>query len=193
MRTTGFLALIILVLVSVNSASVSSTGRLAAARSGAAAQSAPSFSSRYTGLTKCGSGMTKAEEREAEEHGSDIPTRCKGQGGYDVFITYSACASSFSLERGEESIPLGMQEVDWKQKTVEWRLANGKPFALIMRVYDYAGTNECAMAGKVVGESLIVRGLKGFEEINETVDARTPNSNIKARDLADKGYARIRP
>jgi len=120
-----------------------------------------------------------------------MPSRCKGFGGYDVFISYSACASSFSLVKGEENISLGMQAVDWKQKTVEWRLANGKPFAIIMRVYDYAGTNECAMGGKIVGESLFVRGLKGFEHIDETVEVKgTPNPNVKARELADKGYAK---
>ena len=156
-----------------------------------ARQAAPTFSSGYTALTKCGSGMTKKEEKEAEEHGSDIPTRCKGYGGYDVYISYSACASNFSLDKGDESIPLGMQAVDWKQKTVEWRLANGKPFAVIMRVYEYKGTNECAMAGKIVGESLIVKGLKGYEHIDGTVNVNgTANPNVKAREIADKGYAR---
>ncbi len=125
-------------------------------------QGATRFSSAYTALTKCGSGMTKKEEKEAESHGSDIPTRCKSYGGYDVYIYYSACSSIFSLEKGEESIPLGMQAVGWNQKTVEWRLANGKPFAFIMRVYDYAGNDECAMAGKITGESLIARGTQGL-------------------------------
>src|SRR6185503_4007186 len=104
-----------------------------------AATQAPKFSSDYTPLTKCGSGMTKKEEREAEEHGSDIPTVCKGPDGYKVDISYSACSSSFSITKGEENISLGMQSVDWKQKTAEWRLANGKPFAIIIRMYDYAG------------------------------------------------------
>lgn len=154
-------------------------------------QATPRFSSAYTALTKCGSGMTKKEEKEAEEQGSDIPTRCKGPGGYYVYISYSACASSFSLEKGEESISLGMQAVDWKQKTVEWRMANGKPFAIIMRVYEYAGDNECAMGGKITGESLMVMGLKGYEHINETVEVKgKPNPNLKARELADKGYAK---
>ena len=53
-------------------------------------QGAPVFSSAYTGLTNCPSGMTKAEEKEAEEHGSDLPSRCKGLGGYVVYISYSA-------------------------------------------------------------------------------------------------------
>jgi len=95
----------------------------------------------------------------------------------------------FSLEKGKESIPLRMQAVDWKQKTVEWRLANGKPFALIMRVYSYAGNEYCGTDGKIIGESLIVRGLKGYEHINVTLNATAPNSNVKARELADKGYA----
>jgi len=53
-----------------------------------------------------------------------------------------------------------MQTVNWKQKTVEWRLANGKPFAVIMRDYKYAGDDLCSTSGKVIGESLIVKGLK---------------------------------
>ena len=136
--------------------------------------------------------MTKKEEREAEKQGSDIPTRCKGYGGYDVYIYYSACASIFTLAKGDENISLAMQAVGWKQKTVEWRLANGKPFAVIMRVYDYAGNDLCTTDGKITGSSLIVKGLKGYE-IDETVDAKsTPNPNAKARELADAAYTKIK-
>lgn len=156
----------------------------------AAAQRPIRFSSAYSPLTKCGSGMTKKEEREAQKQGSDIPTRCKGYGGYDIYIYYSACASIFTLDKGEENIPLGMQALDWKQKTVEWRLANGKPFAVIMRVYEYAGTDLCTTDGKITASSLIVKGLKGYE-IDETVDVKsTPNPNAKARELADQAYAK---
>ena len=80
-----------------------------------------------------------------------------------------------------------MQSVDWKQKTAEWRLADGKPFALIIRMYEYGGNDQCSTAGKITGESLVVKGLKGFEHIDETVKAG-PNANLKARELADKGY-----
>jgi hypothetical protein len=159
-------------------------------KSTASPQAKPVFSSNYTTLLKCGSGMTKKEERESEKNGSDIPSKCKGMGGYSVDISYSACASSFSLTRGDENISLGMQSVGWKQKTVEWRLADGKPFAVIMRVYEYAGDDMCSNGGKIKGESLMVRGLKGFEHIEESVDAKTPNANVKAREIADKGYAR---
>jgi len=178
-------SLILLSLVLNNSKS-------SAQRFAAPAQGATHFSSVYTALTNCGSGMTKKEERAAEKHGSDIPTRCKGFGGYSVDISYSACSSSFSLVKGEENISLGMQAMNWKQKTVEWRLADGKPFAVIMRVYDYAGNDECATGGKITGESLIVRGLKDFE-IDESVDVKsTTNPNVKAREIADKGYAKTK-
>lgn len=156
----------------------------------ARAMAAVRFSSSYTALTKCGSGMTKKEEQEAEEHGSDIPTRCKGFSGYDVYVYYSACSSHISLDRGDESIPLATQAVDWKQKTVEWRMANGRPFAIIMRVYEYSGDDQCSAGGKIIGESLMIKGLKGFEHIDEEFKVKgTPNPNAKARQIADKGYA----
>jgi hypothetical protein len=149
------------------------------------------FSSVYTGLTKCGSGLTKKEEKEAEEHGTDIPTHCKGYGGYAIDISYSACSSLIRAEKGEESIFLATQALGWKQKTVEWRLANGKPFAVIMRVYEYSSDDLCATGGKVIGESLIVKGLTGYDQIDEEVKVKgTPNPNVKARELADKGYAK---
>ena len=191
MRTVLPASIILVGVLLIVSASTSLAKRFVVPASNPAAQGATRFSSAYTALTKCGSGMTKKEEREAERNGSDIPSVCKGLGGYVVDISYSACASNFSLVKGEENIPLGMQSIGFKQKTVEWRLANGKPFALIMRVYEYAGNDLCAMAGKITGESLTVTGLKGFE-ISESVDAKTPNANLKARALADKAYAKIK-
>jgi hypothetical protein len=191
MKPPAILALLILLVSLIGGAPLSSAQRFAPA-SGATAQAATRFSSGYTALTKCGSGMTKKQEKESEAQGSDIPTRCKGYGGYDVYIYYSACSSVFSLEKGDEKISLAEQAIGWKQKTIEWRLANGKPFAIIMRVYDYAGNEQCATGGKITGESLIVKGLKGFEHIDERVKATTPNANLKARELADKAYAKTK-
>lgn len=185
-------AFLILAYLSIVGSVASSTTHFAPLTLVAAAQRPIHFSSAYSPLTKCGSGMTKKEEREAEQQGSDIPTRCKGYGGYDVYIYYSACASIFTLDKGDENISLAMQAVAWKQKTVEWRLANGKPFAVIMRVYDYTGNDLCATDGKITGSSLIIKGLKGYE-IDETVDTKsTPNPNAKARELADQAYAKAK-
>lgn len=158
---------------------------------------APRFSSRYTSLTGrgCGSGMTKKEEREAEKQGSDIPTRCKGPGGYDINIYYSACTSEIQAVKGDNSIPLASQAVNWKQKIVEWRMAQTSanaapvPFAVIIRVYEYAGDDLCATNGKVTREFLIVKGLGGFEHVDEKIEVKkNPNANLQARQLADKKY-----
>jgi hypothetical protein len=184
-------AFTLIILALDGNASMSSAEKFVAPAAPVTIQTATRFSSNYTALTKCGSGMTKQEEKEAEEHGSDIPTRCKGYGGYDIYVSYSACASDIRAEKGAESIQLASQAVDWKQKTVEWRMANRKPFAVILRVYEYGGDDQCATGGKITGEFLVVKGLKGYERIDARVNVKTtPNPNVAARELADKGYAK---
>jgi hypothetical protein len=185
------IALVVLSLAAKNDGANSLAGNSLTTTNTVTAQGPTRFSSVYSALTKCGSGMTKKEERDAEKHGSDIPSRCKGFGGYVVDISYSACASNITVEKGETRIGLAMQTINYTQKTVEWRLANGKPFAVIMRVYEYNGNDLCSTDGKIKSESLVVKGLKGFEHIDEEVKVKgTPNPNAKARELADKGYAK---
>ena len=202
MRISVLLTTIMLVVLSPGgnqSTALSSAERLVAPIPGATqlaqpgsmtVQGATRFSSAYTALTKCGSGMTRKEEREAEARGTDIPSKCRGLDGYYVDVSYSACSSSFDVVKGETSIHVATQTVGWPQKNVEWRLANGKPFAVIMRVYKYSGNDLCATGGKITGSSLIVKGLKGYEQIDQEVDAKAePSPNVKAREIADKGYA----
>ena len=185
------ITLVVLSLAAGNHGANSLAGNFVTTTDRVTAQGPTRFSSVYSALTKCGSGMTKKEERDAERHGSDIPSRCRGFGGYVVDISYSACASNITVEKGETRIGLAMQTINYTQKTVEWRLANGKPFAVIMRVYEYGGNDLCTTDGKIVSESLIVKGLKGFEHIDEEVKIKgTPNPNAKARELADRGYAK---
>ena len=42
------------------------------------------------------------------------------------------------------------------------------------------------------GESLLVKGLKGYERIDFEVAASTPGANGKARELADGAYMKGR-
>ncbi len=42
------------------------------------------------------------------------------------------------------------------------------------------------------GESLVVKGLKGYERIDFEVDARASDANAKARELADKAFLKER-
>ena len=95
------------------------------------------FSSLYTDLkTECKAAI-KLKRGENPE-GQDMPLKCKGYGGYEVRIDYSAASSSLRVQplgKSDQSITLGMQPLDYDQKRkIEWRLANGKPFAVIYRV-----------------------------------------------------------
>ncbi|HUQ34495.1 MAG TPA: hypothetical protein VM095_20410 [Pyrinomonadaceae bacterium] len=158
----------------------------------------PKFSSVYTDLNRdCKSALTRREEKEAEARGTDIPERCKGYGGYYVDVGYSAMASSISIYKqgSDDSIGLGMYPlnyVDEKGRKIEWRMAEGKPFAVIIRVPEYndKGTSSADIwdPKNKIGESLRVRGLKGYENIEAKVDAKTPNANVKARELADNAF-----
>ena len=158
----------------------------------------PSFTSLYTNLnTECRAAFKSVGE------GQDMPLRCKGYGGYSIYISYSAWASDLYADptngKSKDSdtlIHLAMQGLNYDQekgRKIEWRMANGKPFAIIMRITklkDNAGAdgdNPWDPKYKA-GEALIVKGLKGHN-IDFEVDVKsTPNPNEKARQLADSNY-----
>ena len=156
---------------------------------------APRFSSIYTNLkTECRDGF---KLRKGEEPTGDIPLKCKGYGGYEVRIDYSAASSHLRLQpvRGnaDESINLATQPIGYDQNhRIEWRLANGKPFAVIYRIDKSKGDQPEDMwtAANKTGESLVIKGLKGFEQIDFEIDANAPGANLKAREMADQAYAK---
>jgi hypothetical protein len=74
-------------------------------------------------------------------------------------------------------------------RKVEWRLADGKPFAVIYRIDLWSEADEQG-ARKKLGEQIRVVGLKN-KNIEFKVDVKTtPNPNEEARRLADSGYAK---
>jgi len=159
-----------------------------------AAPAPPKFSSSYTDLkTQC------KPLSEGEPQGDDTPLRCEGYGGYEVRIDFSAASSHVGVQPAggsEERISLAEQPLDYDSKRkIEWRFADGKPFAVILRV-DKAkpdlDPSEMWRPENKTGESLLVKGLKGFEHIDFEVDARSPNANAKAREMADAAYAKGR-
>lgn len=135
--------------------------------------SPPKFTSVYTDLSK----QCKNAFKEVGE-GQDMPLTCKGYGGYKLSIGYSAMYAHVAAEtlNGKHVIPLTTAQINYdleKGRKIEWRLANGKPFAVILRVED----------------KLLVKGLRGYEKIDYDIDAKTPNANQQARDMADKAYS----
>ncbi len=158
---------------------------------------AQNFSSAYTDLNKeCRNAVKKVGE------GQDMPLRCKGYGGYSLYIYYSAFAShTTAVTRDEKtSIALatqGLGYTDEKGRKVEWRMAGGVPFAVILRVSVYKeGADEAGESPYQdkykTGEALLVKGLKGYEHIDFQVDAQAPDANAKAREMADQAYAKGR-
>jgi hypothetical protein len=155
---------------------------------------AAKFSSAYTDLKKQCREISVSEEAQ----GGDTPLRCRGLGGYEIWIGFSAASSHLSVQRkgdrDEDSIVLTTQSLRYDSKRkIEWRLADGKPFAVILRVdrpKDGLDASEMWLPENKAGESLLIKGLKGHERIDFEVDAKTPNANEKARELADGAYAK---
>lgn len=157
------------------------------------------FSSIFTDLTKdCENAFTEVGE------GQDMPLKCKGYGGYYIYISYSAFASHITINtiNGNDSIDLATESLNYSDKKgnkIEWRLANGKPFAVILKISKYnekvqdLGENPYHKKYKT-GESLIIKGLKGYEHIDFEVNFKdTTDAITKARKLADRAYLKGSP
>ena len=145
------------------------------------------FTSVYTSLDQ-GCKTIKGE------HGSDNAFTCGGAAGYEISIFYSAAAMfiNANVKATDETFNLATLDLDndMRKSRVEWRLADGKPFAAILRVPKYGPRKTSDLYfGEVVGEELLVRGLRGYEKISGQVDAKTGNANAKARAIADKAYS----
>jgi hypothetical protein len=155
------------------------------------------FTSVYTNLkTECGSGLTPKEEKQAEAAGQDIPSVCKGYGGYEIFLASDGANAQFQVRtksrKPEKDVAI-LEALYFGDgigaRKVEWRLADGKPFAVIFRI-DLFGEADEQGARKKLGEQIRVVGLKN-KRIDFKVDVKTtPNPNEEARRLADDGYAK---
>ena len=152
---------------------------------------ATKFTSVYTDLKKqCKNAFKSVGE------GQDMPLKCKGYGGYEIRIDYSAASSSLRVQpagdKADEAISLGMQPITYSDsRKIEWRLADGKPFAVIYRVDKSKSEDPTEMwqPQNKTGEALMVKGLKGYDHINFEVDANEQGANAKARARADAAYA----
>jgi hypothetical protein len=157
------------------------------------------FSSVYSDLkTECKSALTKAEEKETEAVGNDIPMVCNGYGGYEILLASHGTMTQFQVRvknsRAESDVvaqeTLHISDPIYTRK-VEWRLADGQPFAVIFR-RDVNDEPEDPAMKKKIGEVLRVMGLKN-EKINFEVDVKkTPAPNEEARRLADNAYSGAR-
>jgi hypothetical protein len=149
------------------------------------------FSSAYTDLnTQC-----ESQEIPGDQSGSDPPVICKGYGGYMLRISYSAISAGLSADKGSNiSVSIATVEGNYdaqKGRKLEWRLAGGVPFAVILRVNQYNPASDAINPYDPkyrTGSRLRVVGLAGFERVRGEVDTNQAKANEKARALADAKY-----
>lgn len=153
----------------------------------------PAFTSVYTDMQR---DCKFVQDPEAEAQGSDSSKMCKGFGGYRISVGYAAWSAAIAVERvnrPEEHVLLGEDYSGYgaRGEKVEWRLADGKPFAVIIRfgTYGEPGGDGDPFANRT-GSRLVVKGLKGWEHIASEVDGSTEGANEKARRVADENYSR---
>lgn len=153
------------------------------------------FSSQFTDFAKdC---ETPVGQGRSSEH---ISTFCKGYGDYRVHIFDTATTLEINAETDKEMeiYHVATQSLDYDidNQKLEWRMANGKPFAVILQASKYQTSQNGLISypQKIVGSHYIVRGLEGFEDLSYEMDiTRDPNLLQKAREMADAAYLKKNP
>lgn len=147
---------------------------------------APVHTSTYTDLDK---DCADAIDENSAPPGSDIPMTCKGPDGWAMIESYSLYDSYRHVTKaGVLDVQISTGEgadcprASFPSKKVEWRLRNGRPIALIMRVSCHDAHGENGEFSPAHGEYLVVQPLrKGAAAV--VVNARR---NGKANEEAQK-------
>jgi hypothetical protein len=140
------------------------------------------FTSVYTDLSK----DCQFEDDSDLQEGTDAPLRCKGPGAYGLYIFFSASSNILSVEKvkSNETLDFQIEIPDFERGKIEWRLADGVPFAVIAR------------SGSPMGNSLKTleaRGLTGFEKIEISLSPKkVSNTNQEVRKQVDAAYLKIK-
>ena len=137
---------------------------------------------------------------ESKVEADEVPLICKAVGGYRLrIVPAGAWAESLEIvdKKGETIASLGTHGYGFstaKNKKLEWRMANGKPFAVILRInkYNSEKANEDGdnpfLAKYKIGEALMIKGLDGHSQIEFEIDGKEKNANVKAQKKADENF-----
>jgi hypothetical protein len=157
----------------VNGRALLLCGLAAAAPAPAAAQS---VTSAYTVLN-----LDRCRTLEVIPEGESVRRRCPGLGGIPLFV--NAGDGRFDVDAGVDNEQWeslgGFNEIGPR---VEWRLAHGRPFAIIYRLR-LTGTEQPPGSSLIV-ETIGRRGAAGCQIA--TVDGSLSDANARARALADR-------
>lgn len=137
---------------------------------------------------------------ESKVEADEVPFICKAVGGYRVrIIPAGAWAESVEIvdKKGETVASLGTVGYGYtttNNRKIEWRMANGKPFAVILRVntYNSEKANDAGdspfLAKYKTGEKLLIRGLTGYSQIDFEIGGKGKNANLNAQKKADENF-----
>ena len=151
------------------------------------------MTSVYTNMQTDCKAESKVEDQE-------VPFICKAVGGFRVRINPAgAWAESVEVidSKGETVVSFGSVGYGYtttNNRKIEWRMANGKPFAVIFRVntYNEEKANEAGdsphLAKYKTGEKLLIRGLTGYSQIDFEIDGKEKLANAKAQQKADENF-----
>lgn len=152
------------------------------------------FSSVYTDLKD----DCPASKPEGDD--GDPTHTCKSVGPYHAYIYYSALGTHVQIDEGEKTVlrlPEQGHDETLKRK-LEWRLADGKPFAVIYRVAQYTEKGLEQVGGSYMqdehkkGELIVVRGLKEHSGLKEDMNpAKIKMANEKAQKFIDEGFCKL--
>lgn len=137
---------------------------------------------------------------ESKVEADEVPFICKAVDGYRVrIVPAGAWAETIEIVDKSGEVVTSFGNVGYGYSTtnnrkVEWRMADGKPFAAILRVNVYDSekaldAGDSPFLGKYkTGEKLMIRGLAGYSQIEFEVDGKDKDANLKAQKMADGNF-----
>jgi hypothetical protein len=135
----------------------------------------PRVTSAYTQLD-----LDRCVRLDKGEEPQSATWRCRGYKRVPLFVQNGD--DRYDVDAGvEDADELWADAFDYPASTVEWRLANGKPFAIIYRLL-ISGTG-VLQASELMVESVGTAGKPGCRIAR--IRGATPNANTVARTRAD--------
>ena len=139
---------------------------------------AQTFSSRYTSID-----LRHCRTLEIIPEGDSVRKRCPGLAGIPLYVNEGD---------GRSEIDAGMDDGQWESlpgfnrigDRIEWRLLDGRPFAIIYRLRTLAGPAQAEGSALIVERIGRGHGRPGCRI--GTVDGALADANLRARNLADR-------
>ncbi len=152
----------------------------------------PKFYSVFTDLSHC-----TVDASQQDTPGELASKRCTGAGRYEVQLSPSTFEDYLDIRSAQDEFSMalrlrGEEHLEKHGNRLEWRFADGQPFAIIVRTqtFNTSGvlTGEQFSNKYKTGDYYVARGLRRHEEISEQVDATAPNALDTIRKQVDAAY-----